>query len=46
VCPPLAILVVVVAVSLVAAAVVVGLVGAVLATPYVLVHHFRGHPGR
>jgi hypothetical protein len=45
VCPPLAILVVVVAVPLVVAAVVLGLVGAVLATPYVLVQHFRGHPG-
>ena len=45
VCPPLAILVVVVAVSLVVPVVVLGLIGAVLATPYVLVQHFRGHPG-
>jgi hypothetical protein len=45
VCPPLAILVVVVAVPLLVTAVVLGLLGAVLATPYVLVRHFRGHPG-
>jgi hypothetical protein len=45
VCPPLAILVVVVAVPLAVTAVVLGLIGAVLATPYVLVQHFRGHPG-
>jgi hypothetical protein len=45
VCPPLAILVVVVAVPLFVTAVVLGLLGAVLATPYVLVRHFRGHPG-
>jgi hypothetical protein len=45
VCPPLAILVVVVAVPLIVTAVVLGLIGAVLATPYVLVRHLRGHPG-
>jgi hypothetical protein len=45
VCPPLAILVVVVAVPLLVTAGVLGLSGAVLATPYVLVQHFRGHPG-
>ena len=45
VCPPLAILVVVVAVPLLVTAVVLGVTGAVLATPYVLVQHFRGHPG-
>ena len=44
VCPPLAILVVVVVVPMLVTAVVLGLVGAVLATPYVLVQHFRGHP--
>ena len=44
-CPPLAILVVVVAVPLLVTAVVLGLLGAVLAMPYVLVQHFRGHPG-
>jgi hypothetical protein len=44
VCPPLGILVVVVAVPMLVTAVVLGLVGAVLATPYVLVQHFRGHP--
>jgi hypothetical protein len=45
VCPPLAILGVVVVVPLLAAAIVLGLLGAVLAVPYVLVQHFRGHPG-
>ena len=45
VCPPLAILVVVVVVPLLVTAVVFGVIGAVLATPYVLVQHFRGHPG-
>ena len=44
-CPPLAILVVVVAVPLLVSAVVLGLFAAVLATPYVLVRHLRGHPG-
>ena len=44
-CPPLAILVVVVAVPLLVTAVVLGLLGAVLATPYVLVQQVRGHPG-
>ena len=44
VCPPLAILVVVVVVPMLVTAVVLGLIGAVLATPYVLVQHFRGHP--
>jgi hypothetical protein len=45
VCPPLAILGVVVAVPLLVTAVVLGLLGAVLAVPYVLVQRFRGHPG-
>jgi hypothetical protein len=45
VCPPLAILVVVIAVPMLVTAVVLGLIGAVLATPYLLVQHFRGHPG-
>ena len=44
VCPPLAILVVVVA-PLLVMALVLGLVAAVLSTPYLLVHHFRGHHG-
>ena len=39
VCPPLAILVVVVVVPLLA----LGLLIAVLSTPYLLVHHLRGH---
>src|SRR3954466_7977308 len=43
VCPPLAILVVVVVVPLLVTALVLGLVVAVLSTPYLLVHHFRGH---
>src|SRR4051812_7332850 len=45
VCPPLAILVVVVAVPLLVTAGVVGLLAAVLETPYVLVRRLRGHPG-
>jgi hypothetical protein len=46
VCPPLAILVVVVAVPLLATAVLIGLLAGVLWTPYLLVRHFRGdHAG-
>jgi hypothetical protein len=45
VCPPLAILVVVVVVPLLVTALVIGLLAAVLSTPYLLVHHFRGHHG-
>ncbi len=45
VCPPLFILVVVVVVPLVALAVLVSLIGAVLATPYLIVRHVRGHRG-
>ena len=43
VCPPLAILAVVVVVPLLVAALVCGLLVAVLSAPYLLVHHFRGH---
>jgi hypothetical protein len=45
VCPPLAILVFLVAAPLLVAALVLGLLAAVLSTPYLLVHHFRGHQG-
>jgi hypothetical protein len=45
VCPPLAILVFVVFAPLLVAALVVGLVAAILSVPYLLVHHFRGHDG-
>ena len=45
VCPPLAILVVLVVVPLVVTGLVLGLLAAVLSTPYLLVHHFRGHHG-
>src|SRR5215218_2666024 len=45
VCPPLAILVVLVVVPLLVAALVLGLLAAVLSTPYLLVHHFRGQHG-
>ena len=45
VCPPLFILVVVVVVPLVALTVLVGLIAAVLATPYLIVRHARGHRG-
>jgi hypothetical protein len=43
VCPPLAILVVVVVVPLALIALVFGLLVAVVSTPYLLYHHFRGH---
>jgi hypothetical protein len=42
VCPPLAILAVVVVAPLLVIALVLGLIVAVLSTPYLLVHHFRG----
>jgi hypothetical protein len=45
VCPPLAILVVLVVVPILVTAIVLGLLAAVLATPYLLVQHFRGHRG-
>ena len=45
VCPPLAILALVVAVPLLVTALVLGLLAAVLTTPYLLVHHFRGDHG-
>jgi hypothetical protein len=45
VCPPLAILVFLVVVPLLVTALVLGLVVAVLSTPYLLVHHFRGPHG-
>jgi len=45
VCPPLAILVFLVFAPLLVTALVAGLVAAVLSTPYLLVHHFRGHDG-
>ena len=43
VCPPLAILVVLVVAPLLVLALVLGLLAAVVSTPYLLVHHFRGH---
>jgi hypothetical protein len=46
VCPPLAILVVVVVVPLLVTALVLGLLVAVLSAPYLLVHHLRGHDRR
>jgi hypothetical protein len=46
VCPPLAILAVVVVVPLLAIALVLGLIVAVVSAPYLLVHHFRGHDRR
>ena len=45
VCPPLAILVFLVVAPILAMALVLGLLAAVLTTPYLLVHHFRGHHG-
>jgi Flp pilus assembly protein TadB len=41
VCPPLAILAVVVVVPILVTALVLGLLAAVLSTPYLLVHHYR-----
>ncbi len=46
VCPPLAILVVVVVVPLLVTALVLGLLAAVIYTPYLLFHHFRRHDRR
>ena len=46
VCPPLAILAFLVVGPLLVAALVLGLIAAVLSTPYLLVHHFRGHDRR
>jgi hypothetical protein len=46
VCPPLAILAFLVVAPLLMAALVLGLVAAILSTPYLLVHHFRGHERR
>ena len=43
VCPPLFILVVVVVLPLAALTVLVSLIGLVLATPYLIVRHLRGH---
>ena len=43
VCPPLAILVFVVFAPLLVAALIGGLLFAILSAPYLLVHHFRGH---
>jgi len=45
VCPPLAILVVVVVVPLVLTALVLGLLAAVITIPYLLVQHLRSHHG-
>ena len=45
VCPPLAILAVLVVVPLLVTALVLGLLAAILWMPYLLVRHFRGHPG-
>jgi len=46
ICPPLAILAFLVVAPLLAAALALGLIAAVLSTPYLLVHHFRGHERR
>ena len=45
ICPPLAIAAFVVVAPLAVIAVVLGLLAAVISTPFVLVHHFRGHDG-
>jgi hypothetical protein len=46
VCPPLAIAVFLVVAPLLVVALVLGLLAAVVSTPYLLVHLFRGHHGR
>jgi hypothetical protein len=46
VCPPLAILAVVVVVPLLVTALVLGLIAAVLSAPYLLIHHLRGRDRR
>jgi hypothetical protein len=46
VCPPLAILAVVVVVPLLATVLVVGVIAAILTAPYLLVAHLRSHDGR
>jgi hypothetical protein len=45
VCPPLAILAVVVAVPVLVIALVLGLIAAILSLPYLIVHRLRGHRG-
>ncbi len=45
VCPPLAVLAFTIVVPFLVVAVVLGLLAAVLSTPYLLVHHFHGHHG-
>ena len=45
VCPPLAILTFLVVVPVLVLALVLGLLFAILSTPYLLYHHFRGHHG-
>ena len=45
VCPPLAILAVLVVVPLLVMALVLGLLAAVLTTPYLIFQHIRGHRG-
>jgi len=45
VCPPLAIFVVLVVVPFLVVALVLGLLGAVLSVPYLIVEHLRGHRG-
>ena len=45
VCPPLAILVVLVVIPILVSAIALALLAAVLGTPYLIVQHFRGHPG-
>ena len=45
VCPPLAILAVLVVIPLLMAALALALLAAILGVPYLIVQHFRGHPG-
>ena len=45
VCPPLAILAVIVVVPAIVTALVLAIIVGVISAPYLLVHHFRGHHG-
>jgi hypothetical protein len=45
VCPPLAILAVLVAIPILVTAIALALLAAVLGMPYLIVQHLRGHPG-
>jgi hypothetical protein len=45
ICPPLAILAVLVVIPILVTAIALALLAAILGTPYLIVQHLRGHPG-